>query len=124
MRSPRADHPFHVSQLFIILDRTELLLDVFATGLEDGTYPRTSVELVSFSSCSQQPEKVFDNLKLIRYTCMCRFFAHFCFFLQMIDIPVPLSSTKIIIESYLEVLEVCISPVFFQLDYSLVFDMI
>jgi hypothetical protein len=41
---------------------------------------------------------------------MCRFFAHFCFFLQMIDIPVPLSSTKIIIESYLEVLEVCISP--------------
>ena len=44
MRSPRADHPFHVSQLFIILDRTELLLDVFATGLEDGTYPRSSVE--------------------------------------------------------------------------------
>ena len=54
MRSPRADHPFHVSQLFIILDRTELLLDVFATGLEDGTYPRSSVELVSFSSGSQQ----------------------------------------------------------------------
>jgi nuclear pore complex protein Nup107 len=44
MRSPRADHPFHVSQLFIILNRTELLLDVFATGLEDGTYSRSSVE--------------------------------------------------------------------------------
>ena len=43
---------------------------------------------------------------------MCRFFAHFCFFLQMIDIPVPLSSTKTIIESYLEVLEVCISLIF------------
>jgi hypothetical protein len=35
--SPRADHPFHVSQLFVILDRIELLLDVFATGLEEGT---------------------------------------------------------------------------------------
>ena len=57
MKSPRADHPFHVSQLFIILDRTELLLDVFATGLEDGTYPRSSVELVSFSSSSQQQRK-------------------------------------------------------------------
>ena len=45
--SLRADHPFHVSQLFIILNRTELLLDVFATGLEDGTYPRSSLELVS-----------------------------------------------------------------------------
>ena len=56
MRSPRADHPFHVSQLFIILDRTESLLDVFATGLEDGTYPRSSVELVPFSSRLQQPK--------------------------------------------------------------------
>ena len=54
MRSPRADHPFHVSQLFIILDRTESLLDVFATGLEDGTYPRSSVELVPIPSASQQ----------------------------------------------------------------------
>ena len=54
MRSPRADHPFHVSQLFIILDRTESLLDIFATGLEDGTYPRSSVELVSLFSSSQQ----------------------------------------------------------------------
>ena len=54
---------------------------------------------------------------------MCRFFAHFCFFLQMIDIPVPLSSTKTIIESYLEVLEVCISLIFltfFFRDYLFV----
>jgi hypothetical protein len=45
--SLRADHPFHVSQLFIILNRTEFLLDLFATGLEDGTYPRSSLESVS-----------------------------------------------------------------------------
>lgn len=58
LEGPRADHPFHASQLFIILNRIELLLDVFATGLEDETYPRSSIE----------------------YTSMCRFFAHFCFF--------------------------------------------
>ena len=115
MISPRADHPFHVSQLFIILDRIESLLEVFSTGLEDGTHPRSSVEFVSVSFSSASKVN-----KLSRYTSMCRFFAHFCFFLQMIDIPVPLSSTKIIIESYLEVLEVCISLAF-QTDYSLVF---
>ena len=45
--SPRADHPFHVSQLFIILDRIDMLLEVFSTRLEDGTHPRSSVEFVS-----------------------------------------------------------------------------
>ena len=72
MKSPRADHPFHVSQLFIILDRTDLLLDVFATGLEDGTYPRSSVELASFSSSSQQQKKILiNNLKNIPDTLAC-----------------------------------------------------
>ena len=65
MISPRADHPFHVSQLFIILDRTELLLDVFATGLEDGTYPRSSVESVSFPFPSDsQLINVIDQIHL------------------------------------------------------------
>jgi nuclear pore complex protein Nup107 len=62
MKRPRADHPFHVSQLFIILDRTELLLDVFSTGLEDGTYPRSSVELVSLSTvCSNQKKLTIET---------------------------------------------------------------
>jgi len=39
---------------------------------------------------------------------MCRFFAHLCLFLQMIEIPVPPLPTQIILESYLGVLEVCI----------------
>jgi hypothetical protein len=63
MISPRADHPFHVSQLFIILDRTDILLDIFATGLEDGTYPRSSVELVSSSIFATNNNKtnIYDS---------------------------------------------------------------
>jgi nuclear pore complex protein Nup107 len=43
---------------------------------------------------------------------MCRFFAHLCLFLQMIDITVPPLVTQVILESYLQVLEVCPSLVF------------
>jgi len=49
--------------------------------------------------------------KFFRYSSMCRFFAHLCLFLQMIDIPVPPSPTQIILESYLGVLEVGVSYV-------------
>ncbi|PPQ72703.1 hypothetical protein CVT24_012914 [Panaeolus cyanescens] len=80
---PPADHPFHFSQLFIILNRTDYLLDVFASGIQNGTY---------------QPGT-------FAYEAMCRFFAHFCLFLQMIDIPVPPLATQVILESYLRVLE-------------------
>jgi nuclear pore complex protein Nup107 len=38
---------------------------------------------------------------------MTRFFAHLCLFLQIIDIPVPPLATQVILESYLQVLEVC-----------------
>jgi hypothetical protein len=41
-----------------------------------------------------------------RYSTMCRFFAHLCLYLQMIDIPVPPLATQVILESYLQVLEV------------------
>jgi nuclear pore complex protein Nup107 len=37
---------------------------------------------------------------------MTRFFAHLCLFLQLIDIPVPPLATQIILEAYLQVLEV------------------
>lgn len=37
---------------------------------------------------------------------MTRFFAHLCLFLQMIDIPVSPYATQIILEAYLQVLEV------------------
>lgn len=37
---------------------------------------------------------------------MTRFFAHLCLFLQMIDIPVPPLATQVILEAYLQVLEV------------------
>ncbi len=33
-----ADHPYHVSQLHIILDRTDDLLEAFANGLQEGLY--------------------------------------------------------------------------------------
>ena len=50
---------------------------------------------------------------------MCRFFAHLCLFLQMIDIPVPPSPTQIILESYLGVLEVGVSHVLWLFVFSL-----
>ncbi|KAJ7272963.1 nuclear pore protein 84/107 [Mycena rebaudengoi] len=80
---PGAHHPFHYSQLYIIMNQTESLLENFATGVKDGTYAEASFE----------------------YTTMCRFFAHLCLFLQMIDIYVPPMATQVILESYLQVLE-------------------
>lgn len=80
---PAADHAFHFSQLQIILDRTSSLLEVFAAGLRDGSYPQSSIE----------------------YPTMCRFFAHLALFLQMIDMPVPPHAMQIILEAYLQVLE-------------------
>ncbi|KDR66942.1 hypothetical protein GALMADRAFT_147583 [Galerina marginata CBS 339.88] len=78
-----ADHAFHFSQLYIILDRTDTLLKVFAEGLQNGAYTPSTFE----------------------YNAMCRFFAHLCLFLQMIDVPVPPVPTQTILESYLGVLE-------------------
>jgi nuclear pore complex protein Nup107 len=37
---------------------------------------------------------------------MTRFFAHLCLYLQMIDISVPPLATQVILEAYLQVLEV------------------
>ncbi len=42
-----ADDPFHISQLHIILDRTDALLDDFASRLRDGAYDPESSEYVS-----------------------------------------------------------------------------
>lgn len=39
-----ADDPFHISQLHIILDRTDALLDDFASRLRDGAYDPESSE--------------------------------------------------------------------------------
>ncbi|CAK5283093.1 unnamed protein product [Mycena citricolor] len=80
---PGAEHPFHFTQVQIITDEIGTLLDNFANGVQDGTYPRDSFE----------------------YTTLSRFFAHLCLFLQMIDIPVPPLATQVILESYLQVLE-------------------
>lgn len=51
----------------------------------------------------------FVRLELIcgcRYPTMTRFFAHLCLYLQMIDIPVAPLATQIVLEAYLQVLEV------------------
>jgi nuclear pore complex protein Nup107 len=37
---------------------------------------------------------------------MTRFFAHLCLYLRMTDIPVPPLATQVILEAYLQVLEV------------------
>ncbi|RDX54330.1 hypothetical protein OH76DRAFT_1341693 [Lentinus brumalis] len=77
-----ADHPYHISQLHIILDRTDELLESFANGLQEGLY-----------------------LSAPEYPAMTRFFAHLCLFLQMIDMPVSPYAIQIILEAYLQVLE-------------------
>jgi nuclear pore complex protein Nup107 len=41
---------------------------------------------------------------------MTRFFAHLCLYLRMIDTPVPPLATQIILEAYLQVLEVRVCP--------------
>jgi hypothetical protein len=41
-----ADHPFHVSQLHIILDTTSALLEGFAAGLKDHEYDPMAHEYV------------------------------------------------------------------------------
>lgn len=46
------------------------------------------------------------NLKLTRYPAMTRFFAHLCLYLQMIDVSAPPLATQVILEAYLQVLEV------------------
>ncbi|EIN06492.1 nuclear pore protein 84/107 [Punctularia strigosozonata HHB-11173 SS5] len=78
-----ADHALHISQLHIILDRTDDLLEGFAQGLQDGTHDQSSPEFPSLS----------------------RFFAHLALFLRLIDIPTPPMATQVILESYLRVLE-------------------
>ncbi|EKM74849.1 hypothetical protein AGABI1DRAFT_80653 [Agaricus bisporus var. burnettii JB137-S8] len=80
---PAADHAFHFSQLYIILNRTSQLLEAFARGLSDGSYRRDTVE----------------------YAPMCRFFAHLALYLQIIDVTVPPLATQTILECYLQVLE-------------------
>jgi hypothetical protein len=40
------------------------------------------------------------------YATMTRFFAHLCLFLQMIESPIPPFATQVILEAYLQVLEV------------------
>lgn len=80
---PGADHAYHWAQLHIILNRTDALLNKFAGGLKDDVFQR----------------KDFESAQ------SCRFFAHLCLFLQLVDIPTPPLATQTILESYLQVLE-------------------
>ncbi|KAF8168933.1 nuclear pore protein 84/107 [Pholiota molesta] len=80
---PPADHAFHFSQLFIILNRMDRLLHTFAAGLADGSFAPHTFE--------------YDN--------MTRFYAHFCLFLQMIEVPVPPQAMQTILETYIGILE-------------------
>ncbi|KAI0804804.1 nuclear pore protein 84/107 [Irpex lacteus] len=73
---------YHTSQLHIILDRTESLLEQFVEGLKAGEY-----------------------VDLPEYPTLTRFFAHLCLYLQMIDVPAPPLATQVILEAYLQVLE-------------------
>ncbi|KAJ3753605.1 nuclear pore protein 84/107 [Lentinula raphanica] len=80
---PPADHPFHFSQLNIIQDKTGSLLEIFAESLQKQTIQTNTYE----------------------YAPMCRFFAHLCLFLRMIDVAVPPDAVVVILEAYLQVLE-------------------
>ncbi|KAI0086032.1 nuclear pore protein 84/107 [Irpex rosettiformis] len=77
-----SDGLYHTSQLHIILDRTESLLEQFVEGLRTEAY-------------TNMPE----------YPTLTRFFAHLCLYLQMIDVSPPPLATQVILEAYLRVLE-------------------
>ncbi|TFK22529.1 nuclear pore complex protein [Coprinopsis marcescibilis] len=83
VEGPGAEHAYHFSQLHIILNRMDVLLNSFAGSLADDRFQKDTFE----------------------YPQLCRFFAHFCLFLQLIDIPTPPLATQTILESYLQVLE-------------------
>ena len=44
VRRAPSDSPYHVSQLNIILDRSDALLEAFAEGLKEGRYDPESSE--------------------------------------------------------------------------------
>ena len=44
------------------------------------------------------------------YPILTRFFAHLCLYLQLIDMDVPPVAMQVILEAYLQVLEVCLLP--------------
>ncbi|KZV71461.1 hypothetical protein PENSPDRAFT_630135 [Peniophora sp. CONT] len=78
-----ADHPFRISQLHIIVDKTDLLLHDFASRLSSNQIDPNSPQ----------------------YPSMTRFFAHLCLFMQMSDEVVSPFVTQVILEAYLSVLE-------------------
>ncbi|VDB98104.1 unnamed protein product [Peniophora sp. CBMAI 1063] len=82
-----ADHPFRISQLHIILNKTPHLLTDFAT--------RLSSHPLQIDTSSPQ------------YPSLTRFFAHLCLFMRMADEEQHVSPfvTQVILEAYLGVLE-------------------
>ncbi|KAF8900838.1 nuclear pore protein 84/107 [Gymnopilus junonius] len=83
IEGPPADHAFHFSQLYIILDQTDSLLTTFSQGLKSDVYRRDTSD----------------------YQAMCRFFTHLSLFLQMIGTPTPPEPTHAILEAYIKLLE-------------------
>ncbi|KAE9401605.1 hypothetical protein BT96DRAFT_1018085 [Gymnopus androsaceus JB14] len=97
---PPADHPFHFSQLNIIQDRTGSLLEIFASGLQNGLHPPDTYEYVLSLAVLYFPiEHTIGT-----HPCAASF-AHLCLFLRMIDVPVPPDAVVVILEAYLQVLE-------------------
>ncbi|OCH90763.1 nuclear pore protein 84/107 [Obba rivulosa] len=80
---PPASHPFHITQLHIVLNRLPELLDAFATGLMSGSYDPRSPE----------------------YPVLTRFFAHLGLYLRLLGEDVPAEAMRTILEAYLQVLE-------------------
>ena len=78
-----ADNPFHISQLHIILDRTDALL--LSLDYEMGAYDPESSECVLPSfTLSLWPGDLTVNYS--RYPTTMRLFAHSCLYLQLIDV--------------------------------------
>ncbi|KAF8492248.1 nuclear pore protein 84/107 [Gautieria morchelliformis] len=80
---PGAGDPFHVTQLRVVLDQADSLLDDFGDYLGSSELPHSAPE----------------------YARLTRFFSHLCLFFDHIEVPVsPLASQKIL-EAYVSVLE-------------------
>ncbi|KAF9002210.1 107-domain-containing protein [Cyathus striatus] len=64
---PKAEHAFHFSQLWIVLDRIDALVDVFARGLVQGEYVRGGSEWVVLEAYLQVLEDAGQHELIAMY---------------------------------------------------------
>ena len=71
-----------------------------------GCNPESSTQTSRSNVVIILPRSTVKFTHRVSYQSLAKFFAHLCLFLQLIDIPVPADAVQVILEAYLQVLEV------------------